>query len=157
MAGPGGRGLQQAERYVFLCDETGLPALARMLENMPQDSQGIAMVEVQDGAEEQVLSRPEGIEIRWIHRSARLPGSPPPLQEAFDRLSWDAEDPATYLWAACENESFRHIRGAARERLREGQDQHLIVSYWRDGFSDEQHVAAKKAARTAEIQKDTSA
>lgn len=31
MAGPGGRGLKQAERYLFLADETGLPALARML------------------------------------------------------------------------------------------------------------------------------
>jgi NADPH-dependent ferric siderophore reductase len=35
MAGPGGRGLKQAERYLFVADETGLPALARMLAHLP--------------------------------------------------------------------------------------------------------------------------
>lgn len=149
MAGPGGRGFRAAARYVFLCDETGLPAVARMLENLPQDSQGVAVIEVEDRAEEQALACPAGIEIRWIHRAGRLQDRPSPLQEAFDLLQWEEDGADTYLWVACEHECFRHVRAAARERLRVDRDHHLIVSYWRAGLSEEQHVAEKKKARDA--------
>ena len=34
---------------------------------------------------------------------------------------------------------------ASRSKLRPERDQNLVVSYWRAGASDEEHVAAKKA------------
>ncbi|HEV7257666.1 MAG TPA: siderophore-interacting protein [Bosea sp. (in: a-proteobacteria)] len=149
MAGPGGRGLKTAERYVFLCDETGLPAVGRMLENLPTSAQGLALIEVANAGEEQPLAAPAGISIRWLHREALPAGQASGLAEAFDALTWDADGPETYLWSATENEAFRHIRSAARQRLRTGLDQHLVVSYWRAGLSEDQHAAEKKAAARA--------
>lgn len=149
MAGPGGRGLKPAERYVFLCDETGLPAVARMLENLPAQAAGLAFIEVADAAEEQRLAAPKGVAIRWLHRDRQRPGGGSLLIEAFETLIWDAEGPETYFWSATENEAFRHIRAAARQRLRPGRDQHLVVSYWRAGLSEEQHAAEKKAPARA--------
>ncbi|WP_181301048.1 siderophore-interacting protein [Bosea sp. 124] len=149
MAGPGGRGLKAAGRYLFICDETGLPAAARMLENLAGTAQGIALIEVADAREELPLAAPAGVAVRWLHRDARSPGAPSPLLEAFDALAWDADGPDLYLWSATEHEVFRQIRSAAKERLRAGQDQQLIVSYWRAGLSEDQHAAEKRAAARA--------
>lgn len=148
MAGPGGRGLRDAERYLFLADETGLPAVARMLASLPRDAQGLAFLEVADAQEEQALAAPAGFEIRWLHRDKVAPGTAPLLQ-AFEELDLEQEGPGLYLWAAMEHETFRQLRAAARQRLRPARDQHLIVSYWRNGLSEEQHALEKKAAARA--------
>lgn len=149
MAGPGGRGLKAAQRYLFICDETGLPAAARMLEALPESAQGLALIEVADRKEELPLAAPAGIAIRWLHRDARRPGGQSTLLEAFDALAWDADGPDLYLWSATEHDVFRQIRSAAKERLRAERDQHLVVSYWRAGISEDQHAAEKKAAARA--------
>ena len=144
MAGPGGRGLKTAERYVFLADETGLPAVARMLENLPTDAAGQAFIEIADAGEEQDLRAPAGIAVSWLHRGDAA-GSRSLLQETFAALDWPAEGPSVYLWVATEHGAFRDIRAAAKGKLRPERDQHLIVSYWRNGVAEEQHTAAKKA------------
>jgi NADPH-dependent ferric siderophore reductase len=149
MAGPGGRGLKSAGRYLFICDETGLPAVARMLESLPETAQGLALIEVADRKEELPLAAPAGIAIRWLHRDARKPGGQSLLLEAFDGFVWDADGPDLYLWSATEHDIFRQIRSAAKERLRAGHDQHLVVSYWRAGISEDQHAAEKRAAARA--------
>jgi len=145
MAGPGGRGFKPAERYVFLADETGMPAVARMLENLPAEAVGQVFIEVADTAEEQPLRHPAGITLTWLHRGDAAPGSLPLLQDAFATIDWPADGPATYLWAAAEHAAFKAIRAASRGKLRPERDQNLVVSYWRAGASDEEHVAAKKA------------
>jgi NADPH-dependent ferric siderophore reductase len=147
MAGPGGRGLRAAGRYVFLCDETGLPAVARMLENLSADAQGCVFIEVASAADELQLAAPAGIAISWLLRGAESGTDGSALRQAFDALEWPGEGPEIYLWSATENEDFRYIRAAARQRLRPGHDHHLVVSYWRRGLSEDQHAAAKKAAR----------
>ncbi|WP_353186501.1 siderophore-interacting protein [Bosea sp. (in: a-proteobacteria)] len=143
MAGPGGRGLQSAGRYVFLADATGLPAVGRMLAALPAQATGLAIVEVAGPEEEQALARPEGVTLRWLHRAD---GAPSGLAEAFDALDWPADGPDSYLWAAMEHADFLRIRAGARERLRRDRDRHLVVSYWRAGLAEEQHAADKKAA-----------
>jgi len=145
MAGPGGRGLKPAERYVFLADETGLPAVARMLENLPAEAVGQAFIEIADAAEEQDLKSPAGISVTWLYRRDAAPGSRPLLQETFATLDWPAEGPDVYLWVAAEHSAFRDIRAAAKGKLRPERDQHLIVSYWRRGVAEEQHTATKRA------------
>lgn len=146
MAGPGGRGLKQAQRYLFLADETGLPALARMLEHLPAGASGLALVEIADAAERQHLAVPEGFSLRWLHRDGAEPGSTSLLTDALATLDWPAGEGSLYLWAACEHAAFRQIRAAARQYLRSDIDAHLVVSYWRAGVSEEQHAAEKRKA-----------
>ena len=67
------------------------------------------------------------------------------MQDAFATIDWPADGPSTYLWAAAEHAAFKAIRAASRGKLRPERDQNLVVSYWRAGASDEEHVAAKKA------------
>ena len=149
MAGPGGRGLREAERYLFLADETGLPAIARMLANLPGAARGLAVIEVADAQEEQVLQAPAGVTVRWLHRDQAESDAAPQLLAAFEALDWEQDGPSLYVWAAMEHEAFRQLRSATRQRLRPDLDQHLIVSYWRNGLSEEQHALEKKAAARA--------
>ena len=146
MAGPGGRGLKQAQRYLFLADETGLPALARMLEHLPAGAAALALVEIADAGERQALVVPEGVSLRWLHRDGAAPGSTNLLTDALATLDWPAGEGSLYLWAACEHAAFREIRAAARQYLRPEIDAHLVVSYWRAGVSEEQHAAEKRKA-----------
>ncbi len=148
VAGPGGRGLRQAERYVFLTDETGLPAVARMLEALPETASGLVLAEVADAADVQPLKAPDDVTVRWLCRNAR---GGAPLVEAFGALVWPENGPGVYLWAACEHEAASLIRAGARTRLRAGRDQHLIVSYWRAGMAEEQHARRKLATREAQV------
>lgn len=143
MAGPGGRGLRKAQRHIFLADETGLPAVGRMLAALPADATGLAIVEVAGAAEEQALARPAGMALRWLHRGAQT-GSR--LAEAFEELSWPVDGPDVYLWAAAEHATFLRLRAGARTRLRPDRDRHLVVSYWRAGMAEEQHAAEKRTA-----------
>jgi NADPH-dependent ferric siderophore reductase len=140
MAGPGGRGLQTAEWYAFLADETALPALGRMLENLPPTAVGVAVVEVAGAEEEQNLLKPEGVEIRWLHRHGADPGTTTLLPDAFEVIEWPRDDISIYLWVAMEHSAFKSVRAAARKRLRSQRDSHLIVSYWRRGANEEQHA-----------------
>lgn len=149
MTGPGGRGLKPAQRYVLLGDETSLPAIGRMLESLPADAQGLAVIEVADAGEEQVLTAPAGIAVRWVHRHAVPAGSPSGLEAAFAALDFAEDGPETYVWSATEHEVFKRLRASARQRLRPERDQHLIVSYWRAGMAEEQHAAEKRAAAQA--------
>ncbi|CAN7348403.1 siderophore-interacting protein [Bosea sp. LjRoot90] len=149
MAGPGGRGLKQAERYLFVADETGLPALARMLAHLPAQARGLALIEIADAAERQSLPLPEGFDVRWLHRDGAAPGSTSLLTDALATLDWPPGEGSLYLWAAAEHTAFREIRAMARQHLRPGIDEHLVVSYWRAGLAEEQHMAEKKQAAKA--------
>jgi NADPH-dependent ferric siderophore reductase len=149
MAGPGGRGLRQADWYVLMGDETALPAIGRMLAHLPQAARGMAIVEVANADEIQELAVPAGMEIRWLFREGAAPGTTRLLEEAFETIAWP-QGPATttYLWAAMEHSAFRAVRAAARQRLRLELDQHLVV-YWRRGVDEDRHVREKAAERVA--------
>lgn len=149
MAGPGGRGLRKADWYLFLGDETALPAIGRMLASLPAEARGLACIEIADTAERQDLVHPAGVALEWLCRDGAEPGSTDLLPRAFEAVAWPEEDAAIFLWAAMEYEGFKKVRAAARLRLRPGTDDHLIVSYWRRGASEEQHASQKAAERAA--------
>lgn len=140
MAGPGGRGLREADWYLFMGDETALPAIGRMLAHLPPTARGIAFIEVADAGEEQALVCPAGVEIRWLHRQGAEAGTTALLQDAFDAVAWPSEEASIYLWAALEHAGFKALRVAARSRLRPERDHHLIVSYWRRGISEDRQA-----------------
>lgn len=69
--GPIGRPVEEADWYLFAGDESSLPPIARMLENLPQDARGLALIEVANAHERQPLNAPAGVEIRWLLRDVR--------------------------------------------------------------------------------------
>ena len=136
VVGPGGGGLVAADWYLFAGDETALPAIARMLENLPAEARGKVFLEVADAAEIQPLSPPPGVEVEWLLRDGRAPGSTTLLVDAVRDTAFPESGEAVYLWAGCEFEAFRAIRAFARQEKHLSTKEHLVVSYWRRGVAE---------------------
>ena len=51
-------------------DETAAPAIASILESLPADAKGIALIEVPADGDRLALRAPAGVEVRWLSRAA---------------------------------------------------------------------------------------
>lgn len=73
-----GCGLQPvpADWTLLVADETGLPAVAGILRDLPPETVGHAIIELFDERDRQLLSAPEGVAVQWVQRAAdAAPGS----------------------------------------------------------------------------------
>lgn len=130
MIGPGGGSATPADWNLLVGDETALPAIARLIEALPSDARGLALVEVADTDDEQEICSPAAVEIVWLHRKSSLRN---------DLLASKAvsiavpKDGSLFAWAGTEFSAFRKIRSDWRLTRRFGKEEHLAVSYWRAG------------------------
>lgn len=130
--GPVGRPVRKADWYVIGCDETGLPAASRMLEDMDAGTRGVAFIEVADEAERQEISHPEGFTVNWIFRNGVPAGEHPDLGNAVAGVEWPAGT-SCFGWFAAEAEPARKLREYWRGTLSYGRDCTLVAAYWRRG------------------------
>lgn len=128
--GPGGGDLAPADWYLLAGDETALPAIARMLEEMPPDAEGQVIVEIEGAEDELPLERPEGMRIRWLHR-----GGGTSLEEAVRAVGLP-RDRRAFIWSGAEFDTFKALRRYCRDELKMGKDQHLVAAYWRRGLKE---------------------
>jgi NADPH-dependent ferric siderophore reductase len=142
LLGPGAHGPKPAGWNVYVGDETGLPGMARMIEALPRDAKGIALIEVAEQAEEQPIAAPGGVHIRWFHRHGRPPGTPDPLVQAVRSLDWPADKEGTFFWCGCEYSTFREIRQFLRETVELPNHRQVAFSHWRRGLSNDEIIAA---------------
>lgn len=133
MTGPGGGGVPKARKLVLLGDETALPAIGRILENLPEEAEAVARVEIADAAEIQPLETRAALDFAWLPREGRPAGSTDLLPEALKSLQLHGDDPDVFVWAGCEFSAFKTIRRHLRTVLRLPRAQHLAVAYWRRG------------------------
>lgn len=71
LSGPGGgRGPQGGGWQGFVGDETAVPVIARLLDLIPADAAGEAVLVVPCAADVQVLRHPPGVRLRWALREA---------------------------------------------------------------------------------------
>jgi NADPH-dependent ferric siderophore reductase len=132
MVGPGGGSARPADWNLFIGDETALPAIARLMEALPEDAQGTAIIEVADESDEQDLVHKANIDIRWFYRN-RL-ASPHSLSE-HAALIKPPSSGSIFAWAGTEFSEFRKIRSDWRTQKGIAKDDHLAVAYWRTGVS----------------------
>ncbi|MER9655717.1 siderophore-interacting protein [Mesorhizobium sp. M0152] len=130
--GPVGRPVRQADWYVMGADETGLPALARLLETLPAATRGVAFVEIADDGEKQEIANTTGIEFHWLTRDGLPAGEDKLLAEAVRSVTWPQEGSA-FGWFAAEAAAAKIVREHWRGALGLGRDQTLAAAYWRRG------------------------
>ena len=80
--GPGGGELPEADWYLFAGDETALPAISRILAELPAECRATVLLEVADASEEQPLRSAAALEIRWMHRNGAPAGTTSLLEGA---------------------------------------------------------------------------
>ncbi len=73
-----GRGFKPvpADWTLLVADESGLPAVAGVLRDLPRETTGHAIVELFDSADRQELGEPDGVTVHWVERAPHAePGS----------------------------------------------------------------------------------
>jgi NADPH-dependent ferric siderophore reductase len=132
VAGAGALGDRPAAQLLLAGDETALPAISRILAAAPATSRGIALLEVAGAAEEQPLSAPDGVAVRWLHRGDTPPGESTLLADAVAAIDRpEGED--VFAWVAAESAAVRTIRADLRGRWGLSRAQHHAIGYWRRG------------------------
>lgn len=135
IGGPGGRTVAPADFYLLAGDHTALPAISAILEKLPPDARGHALIEIPDALEEQSLTGPAGVGLTWLHQDTPEPDRLTLLEEAVRALAWP-ENKKIFAWIGCESRSMRAIRSYVRDERGLNRRSFLAIGYWRRGMSE---------------------
>ena len=110
-------------------DETGLPALSAIAEDLPAGMRAIALVEVEDEAERQPIDTAAELEVRWLHRDGAQAGQNTLLVDAVREL--DLPEGQGRAWGGGEALAMRDVRRHLKdERGLPGEDTQ-VLGYWK--------------------------
>jgi len=117
--------------FLFVGDETALPAIARRLEELPETTRAIVVVEVADAAEEQQFQTRARLETHWLHRDGTEPGAGSRLQDAVAALRLPGGE--GYAWVAAEAATAKALRQHLVEERGLSKDRVKAAAYWKRG------------------------
>ncbi len=136
--GPGGGELPQADWYLFAGDETALPAISRILAELPAECRATVLLEVADASEEQPLRSAAALDIRWLHRNGAAPGTTSLIEDAVRSVAIPSNEASRFIWAGCEQKSCRRLKRLLRKEWKIPTSEHQVVAYWRAGHTADQ-------------------
>jgi NADPH-dependent ferric siderophore reductase len=144
LLGPGGAYAPDpgADWHLLVGDESALPAIGAALERVPAGVPVHALVEVDGPADEQALTAPGGLDLRWFHRDVARPEQ---LVDALAALPFPVGRVHAFVHgeAGLVRALRRHLldeRGVPRDDL-------SVSGYWRRGDDEEGFRRFKAAER----------
>lgn len=126
----------EADWTVLLGDETALPAIGALLEQLTPEHRVSALIEVADAAEEQELTTRADARIQWLHRDGRTPGLL--LHERASALALPAG--RGRIWGAAEREVVRGLRHHFVRGLGVERSDTYLTAYWTRGETQDSDV-----------------
>lgn len=112
---------------MFVADATGLPALGRLIEQLPAGVSAKAIVEVVDESHRQHIESAADVEFIWLVGSGNGI-APSKLPDAVRALKLPTEP--GYVWVAGESTMLRDIRKYLRHELKLPAQQYKVIGYW---------------------------
>lgn len=129
ITGPDGRYGADAptDWELIAADMTGLPAALRILSELPAGRRALAVLEVQDAADQQPVDSAGTVEVRWLHNPdhGRAPSR---LPTAVRGIDWP--DGRPYVWMSAEAAATRDIRSFVRRDKKVPNGCAHVVGYW---------------------------
>ncbi|MFC2251628.1 siderophore-interacting protein [Labrys portucalensis] len=117
--------------YLLIADETGLPALARRLEELPAGARVLAFIEV-DGRQDRLpLDTAADATVVWAHRGDAHAGQTGALLQAVQQAEFPAGD--YHAWIACESLQAKELRRLLVEERGASPKWVRASGYWRRG------------------------
>lgn len=124
------------DAVLLVADETGLPAVAGVLESLPDDARGLALVELPSAVDAQDVRVPAGVELRWVPRDETADPHAVPGVAALAALT-GATLPEGVLYAYLVGEQAL-VTGGRRHLVNERgvPKAHVdFIGYWRHGHA----------------------
>lgn len=115
---------------LLVADATGLPGLARIVEELPVGAQAHAVVEIPHESDRQLIATRANVVWTWIVGAGGLDSKLPSAVESFTPPAGPG-----YAWVACEAAAARRVRKHVRETIGLARDRHRAVGYWTAGTS----------------------
>ncbi|WP_095136923.1 siderophore-interacting protein [Pseudomonas sp. Irchel s3a10] len=120
------------DSYLLIGDETALPAIARRLEGLAANRKALVVIEVENGAEQQVLESAAQVNVIWVLRE----GSKDNLLTTVKQLQVPKGN--LYAWVATETKVSRQIRRVLLDEHGLNEQFVKAVGYWRaEGSAEE--------------------
>ncbi|OZE86322.1 siderophore-interacting protein [Rhodococcus sp. 15-649-1-2] len=117
-----------AQWQLLVADMTGLPALGRIIEELPSGAQAHAIVEVLERGDKQEFETAGDVTYDWRFGSGN--GDSASVLEDAAR-QWELPDGEGYIWFAGEAASSRVVRKYFRKELGYPVTRFEIIGYWR--------------------------
>ncbi len=102
------KGGNHADWSLLVADETGLPALLAILETLPAGHRTTALAEVSDNTERQEVESAADVELVWLVRGGRPPGTSSVLADAVGELA--LPEGRGRVWGGGEAMAMRAVR-----------------------------------------------
>ena len=112
---------------LLLADMTALPALGRILEELPAGMRAVVVAEVTEESDRQELTSPADVTYQWV--TGGNGHGPSVMLDVLKGL--DLPDGPGYIWFAGEAADSRAIRKYVRRELGWPTDRFTIIGYWR--------------------------
>lgn len=117
--------------YLFVGDETALPAIGRRLEELRPGAHAMVLAEVSGAANEQTFRSAASLSVSWLHRGDRKAGDNTILEDALRKLVLPRGD--GYAWIACESVTAKRLRQVLSGELQHPKAWLKAAGYWRLG------------------------
>jgi NADPH-dependent ferric siderophore reductase len=117
------------DSYLLVADETGLPAVAVILETLPTDVPIRVIAEVADESARQALRAGDHITVTWHHRDGVEAGTTTQLADTVRTIPAPAGTP--YVWGGAESRAVTQVRRHVRDTWGLPKEQVSLVGYWR--------------------------
>ncbi|UJA21118.1 siderophore-interacting protein [Thermoleophilia bacterium SCSIO 60948] len=125
----------EIEWAVLVGDETGAPALAAILESLPDSVPATALIEVGTRADRFEIASREAQTLRWLERDGGEPGTTNVLADAF--LALGRPSGAGIVWGGGEAAAMTAIRRHARDAWGLPADRTKVLGYWKHRTTDD--------------------
>jgi NADPH-dependent ferric siderophore reductase len=120
--------------YLLVGDETALPAIGRRIEELPEGSPVVAIIEVASPLEEQRFETVANVEIHYVHRNGAPAGSTSLLLDAVKARRFPSGD--AYAYIAGESTMSRAVREHLTEERGFNPEWVKAAGYWLLGTAD---------------------
>ncbi|NLD76610.1 MAG: SIP domain-containing protein [Acidimicrobiales bacterium] len=117
------------DHLVLVGDETGLPAIAGIIDWMPDGMTATVLAEVAEESERQELPSRAGVDVIWLHREGAEAGTTSLLADAARALPPLPE--STYVWGGGESKAMTAVRRHVRNDRGLDRESVALVAYWR--------------------------
>ncbi|WBX97625.1 siderophore-interacting protein [Chryseobacterium gambrini] len=131
-----------SDHYFLAGDHTALPVISVILEQLPADAVGEAVIEVYGQEDVLNLKKPEGMNLSWLFNNT--PGRNSNLLNSMkNNTIFDRKD--TFVFAAAEQDTVKEIQQFLREETPLERKQWQALSYWKFGVSEDVSAAERRS------------